>query len=144
VDEIEARLNAATPGPWQWSPEEDTWGDCGPNLETVERGQVYSDGSQGAEAQVIGSWGHDANGISVADGDAEFIAHSPTDVAFLLTELRKRDEAIARAKAQGVREAAEDILTGLANVCPEELLAIGFVEGYRDACLDAAVTGDGA
>lgn len=31
-------------------------------------------------------------------GDAVFIAHSPSDVAYLLAELRKRDEAIARVE----------------------------------------------
>lgn len=84
LDDIRARAEAATPGPWQWSPEENVWGDCGPNLETVERGPVYSDGSQGAEATVVGSWGHDANGISVEDSDKEFIAHAREDVPRLL------------------------------------------------------------
>ena len=88
LEPIQERLNAATPGPWQWSPEEDVWGDCGPNLETVERGPVYSDGSQGASVTVIGSWGHDANGISVEDHDAVFIAAAPTDTARLLAAVK--------------------------------------------------------
>jgi hypothetical protein len=32
-------------------------------------------------------------------GDAEFIASAPADVAYLLTELRKRDDALARDDA---------------------------------------------
>lgn len=51
---------------------------------------------------------------------------------------------VQEARAEGVREASEDILAGLVNFAPEELLAVGFVEGYRDACLDAAIRGDDA
>ncbi|UYL86607.1 hypothetical protein SEA_RADFAD_50 [Arthrobacter phage RadFad] len=94
LDAIQERVDAATEGPWMWSPEEDTWGDCGPNLETVKRGPVYSDGSQGAEEQIIGSWGHDANGITVATNDAEFIAHAREDVPYLLDLARKQQTAL--------------------------------------------------
>ena len=77
--------NAATPGPWSWGEESEGWGDCGPNLETVERGPVYSDGSQGSLSTVVGSWGYDANGISVEDNDARHIAafDPPTTLALL-------------------------------------------------------------
>ena len=44
---------------------------------------------------------------------------------------------VADAKAEAALEAAQDIVTGLAESCPDATLAIGFVEGYRDACEDA-------
>jgi hypothetical protein len=94
LDAIQARVDAATEGPWVWSEETSEWGDCGPNLETVKRGPVYADGSQGADEMVIGSWGHDANGISVDDADAAFIAAAPTDIGFLLVLARKQQAAI--------------------------------------------------
>ncbi|AYN55823.1 hypothetical protein PP635_gp44 [Arthrobacter phage Auxilium] len=99
LDVIQDRVDAATEGPWMWGPETSEWGDCGPNLETVKRGPVYSDGSQGAEEQIIGSWGHDANGISVATNDAEFIAHAREDVPFLLDLTRKQQAAMDAVRA---------------------------------------------
>ena len=78
LDQERRIIQNATEGPWEWGEESPGWGDCGPNLETVERGPVYFDGSQGAKEIVIGSWGHDANGIAVDPADAEFIAHART------------------------------------------------------------------
>ena len=98
--DIQRRADAATAGPWMWGEETSEWGDCGPNLETVERGPAYSDGSQGAKELVIGSWGHDANGISVEDTDAEFIAHARTDVPRLLALVREQAATIARTRAE--------------------------------------------
>lgn len=84
---------SATPGPWTWSEEsDDNWGDCGPNLETVARGPRYRDGSQGAEETIVGSWGHDANGISVEPADALHIAtFDPPTVLALLDRLERAD-----------------------------------------------------
>lgn len=101
LDELRKTAEAATPGPWRWSPEESHWGDCGPNLETVERGPVYADGSQGALLEVIGSWGHDANGISVADEDKDFIAtFDPTTVLALLNRLEQAEQKVASLEAK--------------------------------------------
>jgi hypothetical protein len=80
VGEIQARLSAATPGPWelfgslpQWENEEDlSFGpDNAPEVGIVKEGL----------------------------GDAEFIAAAPADVAYLLAELRKAREALARVEA---------------------------------------------
>lgn len=91
--------NAATPGPWSWGEESKGWGDCGPNLETVERGPVYSDGSQGSLSTVVGSWGHDANGISVEDNDATHIAaFDPPTVLALLDRLQAAEAKLARVE----------------------------------------------
>ena len=71
LDEIEARANAATVGPWM--------------------GIMYPDGFLG---RVIGG-----NGFGVAedfpdDADAEFIAHARTDVPWLLEQVKLRDKAL--------------------------------------------------
>ena len=81
ISEDEAVARAATPGPWEWEPETDEWGDCGPNLATVAKLPPYPDGSQSPVETVIGSWGHDAWGVSVEDGDKDHIArHDPSRV----------------------------------------------------------------
>lgn len=88
---------AATPGPWAWSKEPDGWGDNGPNLETVERGPIWADGSQVAREQIVTSWGHDAHGICVEDANAAHVAtFDPPTVLALLDEL---DTLTARAEA---------------------------------------------
>lgn len=71
VGEIEVRLNAATPGPWEefWRGHIHAKGE----VETISVCQTF-----GPEDQI--------------HPNAEFIANSPADVAYLLAELRKRDE----------------------------------------------------
>lgn len=104
IAEDEALAQAATPGPWTWWNLEGLdqgWSDNGPNLESTQgewRSCPYYcnwkepstqhrgvNGQPGHEhlvtEQVIGSWGHDANGISVALVDATHIAvHDPLRV----------------------------------------------------------------
>ena len=104
IAEDEALANAATPGPWSWWNLEGVdqgWSDNGPNLESTQGEwktcQYYctwtapSDRHRGESGvpghehlvteQVIGSWGHDANGISVALADAAHITlHDPSRV----------------------------------------------------------------
>lgn len=70
---IEARLQAATPGPWDctfYSPNDSVW--CG-NLEIAEV-RVYTGTNEAAYKNV-------ENG--------EFIAHAPEDIAALLAEVRR-------------------------------------------------------
>ena len=71
LNEIEARANAATEGPWM--------------------GIRYPDGFLG---RVIGG-----NGFGVAedfpdDADAKFISHARTDVPWLLEQVKLRDKAL--------------------------------------------------
>ena len=73
LDEIQARLDAATPGPWE-----------------IIGGNEYLTGIDVA----IGSW--DEGGIRLRD--AEFIAMAPADVRYLLAELRKAHEALERVE----------------------------------------------
>lgn len=85
-------LASTTEGPWQWGEDRagDTslsWGDCGPNLETVKRGEVFSDGSQDAEVYVISAWGYDDWGITVKPGDAEWIVDARDSLPLALDAL---------------------------------------------------------
>lgn len=115
ITEIENRLNAATPGPWKTEP--------------VESGRFA-----GIESRIYSLRGSHIL-LSPTDGeagqaktiDAEFIAHSPSDVAYLLAELRKRDEALDRV------EALAKYLDGLAPG-----------DQHYAKLIRAAVTGDGA
>jgi hypothetical protein len=84
LDEIQARLDAATPGPWklfgtlaQWESEEDL--SFGPD-----------------DAPEVGT-------VSEGLGDADFIANAPADVSYLLAELRKAREALGRVEEVAAR-----------------------------------------
>lgn len=71
LDEIEARANAATEGPWFVS-DDAVW---------VDRGEGNADGITGP----LAPW---------CFGEADFIAHSRTDVPWLIEQVRKRDAAL--------------------------------------------------
>jgi hypothetical protein len=82
LDEIERRLKAATPGPWEAE-----------KREPFLYGQGFPiRGSQGP-ISVCPAVAHGLN-------DAEFIAHAPTDIATLLSAFRERDAEIARLTAR--------------------------------------------
>lgn len=85
LDAIEARCNAATPGPWEisYGCEEESryrWRAVGPPHEVVENDAGYDDGS--AE--------------SASEDDAKFIAHARTDVPLLIAEVRRLRAALRR------------------------------------------------
>jgi len=77
LDEIEDRLYAITTGPWEHQP--------------------YGDQNQNGD--YCGGYILDGHGeyliSEVSDRDGPFIANAPTDVAYLLAELRKAHEALA-------------------------------------------------
>lgn len=89
--EVEARLKAARPGPWQWSPSE-----LGPTLHGPGTGKW-------AEIEDIVLIPHVCDACAERggrcmgpnEGDAEFIAHSREDVQRLLCEVRNLREIIA-------------------------------------------------
>jgi hypothetical protein len=95
LDEIKARLAAATPGPWRWS---DTPIGEGATLrspsvedETVEsweRAHIIDDGSAGGEYSSM-----------LKAPDADLIAHAPADLAFLLEEVETA-HAVERGLSQ--------------------------------------------
>lgn len=98
---IEARLNAATGDRWEW----DSYSQI---LAVVEPGHALAfqdDDCEppvavvaivcGGEAQI----GHgDELGARAARDNAEFIAHAPTDVRDLLTEVRRLEAVVAAAR----------------------------------------------
>ena len=80
LNEIEARANAATEGPWEWEGKSD---------EMWPQGENSLMATGGAEPEyVLMAWGYDAYGITAeCDADAEFIAHARTDVPALVAAL---------------------------------------------------------
>jgi hypothetical protein len=89
LGEIEARHAGITPGPWT----------------TVRHDLSLYIEAESGELNPI-NLGYVGNR---PENDAEFIANAPTDVAYLLTELRKRDDALARVEALADELAAEAI-----------------------------------
>ena len=84
LDAIEARLGAATPGPWR------TW--------------KHSDGQRGEAVET--AWAHDSDGADTelitdwcTPPDAVFIAHAPQDITDLLVLARKQQAAIDAVRA---------------------------------------------
>ena len=80
LDEIEARANAATEGPWEWE---------GVAKAAWEEGANSLVPSRRPDDPVLYGYGYDASGIEVkTPADAEFIAHARTDVPALVAALR--------------------------------------------------------
>ena len=77
LGEIEARLAAATPGPWRVR-------ECPP---CTERGRLEVDIWDEPGNLMVTGWCDDDEFHAP---DAAFIANAPTDIAYLLTELRRR------------------------------------------------------
>ena len=86
LDEIEARANAATEGPWEWEGEAKAEWELGANSLVPSRRP---------DDPVLYGYGYDASGIEVkTPADAEFIAHARTDVPWLLEQVGLRDKAL--------------------------------------------------
>ena len=80
LDEIEARANAATEGPWEWEGEAKGEWEIGANSLVPSRRP---------DDPVLYGYGYDASGIEVKNpADAEFIAHARTDVPKMAAALR--------------------------------------------------------
>ncbi len=99
--EIDARANAATPGPWSHC----LIPDC---IEVeVEHWDLFSPTHTNSDGTQIG----DSVACHTANGeDAEFIKHSRADVPALLAEVRRlrAENAELRAEAVQLRYAARD------------------------------------
>ena len=82
LDEIEARANAATPGPWEWHPY------MGSGATLAKPNHPF----------------HELNILKTTDdwppvaADAEFIAAARTDVPALLAEVRRLQAAVERVR----------------------------------------------
>ena len=119
--EIEERLRAATPGPWQ----------------AMRQGNQYIETDYLPTAKVVGasvvtglkrpwnphayiSFGMRATTHEEArftDADADFIAHAPTDIAALIAEVKRLREALRQACTCATCNGAGEI---------------DFVTGYKD------------
>lgn len=90
LDEIVARLQAATPGPW-----------------VVDRVSGFNSLIRVAEGRpneyeiIVGSQGMAGYGHDVHN--AALIAHAPADLAYLLEHARQADAALAAAQAEAAR-----------------------------------------
>jgi len=91
LDQIEARANAATPGPWCT----DSW--------EIYQGTKYEPG--------LSAWiGETCRGTSSLEqdrADAAFVAAARTDVPAMAAEIRRLRAELAEARANGIRYAAE-------------------------------------
>ena len=80
LNEIEARANAATEGPWEWEGEAKAEWEIGANSLVPSRRP---------DDPVLYGYGYDASGIEVKNpADAEFIAHARADVPDMAAALR--------------------------------------------------------
>jgi hypothetical protein len=103
LGEIEARAAAATPGPWESG--RGATSDGTEFVTTYEQKSAFLALSLNSGRSCL--WlVYNGEVIPAVTGDgpraqanAKFIASAPADVAYLLTELRKRDEVIARVEA---------------------------------------------
>lgn len=90
VGEIQARLDAATPGPWR----------AARNEREVNMWVLSEDLMLEANLGYLGNH---------PEKNAYFIANAPADVAYLLAQLRARDEALGRVEALGAEMEAEAV-----------------------------------
>jgi hypothetical protein len=156
IKEIQARCNAATPGPWMWHVNEhckviklltkhsgqyyvmgfERWGMQGaqPTFQAYEKyeGPVRERGSKGIKKAIeLSKWAqtYRHNDGWIEHPDAEFIANSKSDVEYLLSELKAKDAEIERLTAKTEKM--------LCKYCDREIL-IGQIQRLK-AELEAAI-----
>jgi hypothetical protein len=114
LDAITARLDAATPGPWEaYDANEGEWP---PRPMWCVANDAFHNPPEDEDAPWLAVEVH--TGVK---RDAEFIANAPADIAYLLTELQKRDDALAGVGALAKQYDSEaDRLT---------VKAKGFIQG---------------
>jgi hypothetical protein len=93
---IEARLTAATPGPWEWH--------YGNDYNNTDHLVSMAEGL-GTKDPIICHFGNNSyverrSGIAPDDDDEDLIAHAPTDIAALLARARQQDARIAELEAE--------------------------------------------
>jgi hypothetical protein len=101
IAEIEARLKAATPGPWVQMEANPTWIEAPSHC---ERGAMHIADVRGWGHLTGG--GHGAHGMGFAearaiqDANGAFISHAPTDIAALLEEVKRLRAELAQEQEQ--------------------------------------------
>lgn len=78
ISEIEDRLAAATPGPWE----------------------IDNDGVNGKIASVGPVYGYDYDSLEITADDADLIAHAPADLARLVAEVRRLEGEVERLTSE--------------------------------------------
>jgi len=126
LDDIEARVNAATDGPWGFYDGE-TYADVAADMQVTSPGS-YNYREKIARLEDENYWDdgdHEDHDDSRAPeqmaANAAFIAHAREDVPALIAEIRRLRDELADARAQALRDAAE--------ICDEA----GAVYGSRGA-----------
>ena len=110
LNEIEARANAATEGPWEWEGEAKGEWEIGANSLVPSRRP---------DDPVLYGYGYDASGIEVKNpADAEFIAHAREDVPALVAALRAVLELHVKARPITVAYDTQE-RRGYCYVCAE-------------------------
>lgn len=109
---IEARANAASPGPWEW------W---------TSNSWRRLKGDRGHVVEPFTSRGDGHPNLVVSDEDMEFIAHARQDIPDLLDELRAAAQQAARWQAlceTRILAGIEVLLVGgYSDMQPKEVLA---------------------
>lgn len=106
IEEIRARLSAATPGPWRTQRADE------------ESGEIDWEVMSGAKGTPVARVSEaDDYGLPTTRGDAALIAAAPADLAYLLAELERvegeRDAAVARVTyLESYQHTAEALLSG--------------------------------
>lgn len=97
VTDLKKLAQAASPGPWYWTPEKDdehSSGNHGPDLVCAEKQKVWDKWSKdGGDwnnkpelPYVLFAWGHDDWGIEISDADAAYLAAVSPDVVIGLLD----------------------------------------------------------
>lgn len=151
LGEIEGRLSKATPGPWVlhdmsdavYSPDDNSgWWWVWQESRLPYYGGVMEPTDRSPNDGSIGYAAIDDNRTGVQEkADAEFIAAAPADVAYLLAELRKAQDALGRV--EGLHFAEGDADHSYADICFEcrDTYPCPTIDALRAAV--AAATGGG-
>lgn len=120
LEKIEARLVAATPGPWDWNSYSGIW--AFNTLHTLfpgdETGFQLAYINQLPEQTVGGDELHDAE----SQGNAELIAHAPVDLELLIriAKAALKLSSVCTQCIPGEAKALDDMIDALAPVMWEE------------------------
>jgi hypothetical protein len=107
LDEIEARLAKATPGPWAAREARDEW---------TAHDVIATDEAGRPKARLVIAMG----GWDTVYPDLTFIAHARADIPYLIAQVRERDAAIAEkcAGCQGGIAADNPLRATWCDPCP--------------------------
>lgn len=126
LGEIEARLAAITPGDWKY-----------------HTGTYVVEVLPEFDLHRFDQMSTEIFKVLESDGDGVFAANSPADVAYLLAELRKRDEELARVDSN-VRVLARRLLDAELSDAFDVLDALVEGEISLSRAAVSAATGGGA